>query len=653
MHQEIDIQFEYESYLLSYKTNLVNTTPTKQAEMSDSLTLRPYQDTILNLLNSKSTGLDGIENPAGSGKTILQIKSAERYVKTGKVIYVGISSLAMNETIIPKFKASLPNYKIGDLNSVDQSNDIFFFTPVTFLNRYLDGTKILKSILASASCILLDEVHHMPEYETTPDLKVINRLELICRSYKDTKRILTFTATHYRLDKKVPFGIKRNELASILYTQELVDQGYCPEIYFLPVVIKATDFKYKWTHSDCMLKFNPVENDKYFTGLADTINKVHELNNSPFSCFLNRVSDCEKLKSYLAKVGLRVGVLISSSTKQERLQVVKDIKDGKLHGYVTCDVGAESLDIPPMGVIHLISKTRSLGRLGQRIGRGFRLFPGKNHILVVDYIYAKKSIVDNVCGLTQILEITGSQLPKAKIRAGGVIVAQTGNRTTDDKYVGILIDEIDQAIIKGKDDIKQRLYELAASGITWNELLEKNSYLYRLCRDFMNPNKINYDVDFTQVISLLNPQWVVKKDINDEEFVSNYICKNHPEVVSDSELSTVDPKTALDTYIRVHGHLPPSQSPLGRRLNYLRHGIREKYPNIKTFKKAQIDKRIDDVCTDIVNKGDYPPKNKDLYKHYQLYKHYPKIREVCKMVDAKNLEIEKEKEKSFKIRKGI
>lgn len=73
------------------------------------------------------------------------------------------------------------------------------------------------------------------------------------------------------------------------------------------------------------------------------------------------------------------------TSPKERDQIIKDFKAQKFKYLVNVAVLTTGFDAPHVDVIAILRKTESIGLMQQIIGRGLRLFEGKDYVLILDY----------------------------------------------------------------------------------------------------------------------------------------------------------------------------------------------------------------------------------------------------------------------------
>lgn len=101
--------------------------------------------------------------------------------------------------------------------------------------------------------------------------------------------------------------------------------------------------------------------------------------------FLPTVNVSKAFCAQLLERGVPCAHIDGTTPPAMRDTIYRDFRKGHIRALVNCGVLVEGFDEPEVSIIALLSPTKSWGRLCQQIGRGTRLFPGKDHCLVLDF----------------------------------------------------------------------------------------------------------------------------------------------------------------------------------------------------------------------------------------------------------------------------
>jgi superfamily II DNA or RNA helicase len=221
-----------------------------------------------------------------------------------------------------------------------------------------------------ADLIIIDEAHQA----TSPDY-----LELA--EHYAGKFFLPVTAT--------PYGSKSlrhiaDKIVHPISVREIIDQGFLLDAkYYAPTTPDLTGVKTRageYVESDLekVMGRAKIVGDvvqswkKYSNGLATLV-------------FCVSVAHAEILCDEFKKEGVRACVLTAKDSDETRNYRIEDLKTGEIE--VICNVGVmgTGVDIPWLRTVVLARPTQSLNLHLQQIGRGSRLYSGKEYFLVLDH----------------------------------------------------------------------------------------------------------------------------------------------------------------------------------------------------------------------------------------------------------------------------
>ena len=101
-----------------------------------------------------------------------------------------------------------------------------------------------------------------------------------------------------------------------------------------------------------------------------------------FVAFGVTVAHAENIAAGFQKRGVACEVLHGDMSAAERDSIVSRVKSGALQGIATCDIVSEGFDVPAIGCVILASKTASIVRYLQRVGRGLRPNGGEEAVIL-------------------------------------------------------------------------------------------------------------------------------------------------------------------------------------------------------------------------------------------------------------------------------
>jgi superfamily II DNA or RNA helicase len=114
--------------------------------------------------------------------------------------------------------------------------------------------------------------------------------------------------------------------------------------------------------------------------------------------FCPSVEEARMFAATLRLVGFRAGAVISKMPAAARERVMAQFRRGQLNAVTTVDIFNEGVDVPDVDMLVFMRMTHSRRIFFQQLGRGLRSVPGKDKVVVVDFVSDIKRLKD-VIGL--------------------------------------------------------------------------------------------------------------------------------------------------------------------------------------------------------------------------------------------------------------
>lgn len=263
----------------------------------------------------------------------------------------------------------------------------YIFATVETLNR---DTHLFKYQPNTFDCIILDEAHHSSNNIYT---KVIN--------YFNPKLFLGMTATPDKRDDnqegKNIYEIFHYQIAhEIRLQQAMEDNLLCPFHYFgISEVVslddktlqaaKLTDEEFNQLTSDERVR-HVIEQSEYYGYSGDRVRGL---------IFCSRVKECEELSRKFNALGYRTIALSGADNEEKRQEAFErlamDEADATeemqpLDYIFSRDILNEGVDIVEVNQVIMLRPTQSPIVFIQQLGRGLRKAPGKEYVVVLDFI---------------------------------------------------------------------------------------------------------------------------------------------------------------------------------------------------------------------------------------------------------------------------
>ncbi len=219
--------------------------------------------------------------------------------------------------------------------------------------------------------IIIDEAHHCisDSYQ-----KVLNHF--------DQAKVLGVTATPDRGDMR-NLGSYFESLAYEYTLPKAIKEGYLSPIKALTIPLKidmsgvgvqAGDFK----ASDISTALDP-----YLQGIAEEMGKYCK--DKKTVVFLPLVKTSQKFRDILNGHGFRAAEVNGDS--QDRAEVLEAFDRGDYNVLCNSMLLTEGWDCPSVDCVVVLRPTKVRSLYCQMVGRGTRLSPGKDHLLLLDFLW--------------------------------------------------------------------------------------------------------------------------------------------------------------------------------------------------------------------------------------------------------------------------
>jgi superfamily II DNA or RNA helicase len=201
-------------------------------------------------------------------------------------------------------------------------------------------------------------------------------------SHFDKAKVLGVTATPDRSDMR-NLGQYFESLAYEYTLPKAIKEGYlCPiKAQTIPLKLDLTgvgmqsgDFK----AGDLGTALDP-----YLYQIADEMAKY--CMDRKTLVFLPLIKTSQKFRDILQSKGFRAAEINGES--RDRAEILKDFENGKYQILTNSMLLTEGYDCPAINCIVMLRPTKIRSLYSQCIGRGTRLFPGKDHLLLLDFLW--------------------------------------------------------------------------------------------------------------------------------------------------------------------------------------------------------------------------------------------------------------------------
>lgn len=336
------------------------------------ITLRPYQQQSVNAIFSQWEEVDRtlLVLPTGTGKTIVFASVAEQCVRSGSRVLV----LAHREELLTQASDKILK-STGLRCAVEKAEQScigsWFRIVVGSVQSLMRESRLSRFDTDHFDTIIIDEAHHC----------LSDGYQRVLQ-YFDGAKVLGVTATPDRGDMK-NLGQYFESLAYEYTLPQAIRDGYlCPikaqtiplQLDLSSVGIQSGDFKV----GDLGTALDP-----YLDQIADEM--LNYCKDRKTVVFLPLIKTSQKFRDILCLKGFNAAEVNGDSA--DRKQIISDFEAGKYNVLCNSMLLTEGWDCPAVDCIIVLRPTKIRSLYSQMVGRGTRLSPGKDHLLLLDFLW--------------------------------------------------------------------------------------------------------------------------------------------------------------------------------------------------------------------------------------------------------------------------
>src|SRR5699024_3754541 len=220
-------------------------------------------------------------------------------------------------------------------------------------------------------CIIIDEAHH-----TIADsyLRILEHF--------DTANVLGVTATPDRGDMK-NLGSVYESLAYEYSLPQAIKEGYLSPIKALTIPLELDLTKVSQQAGDFSTRDLGTALDPYLESIADEM--VKNASDRKIVVFTPLVQTSKKFVEILNSKGYKAAEVNGES--KDRAEILEDFENDKYNVLCNSMLLTEGWDCPSVDCVVVLRPTKVRSLYSQMVGRGTRLFPGKDHLLLLDFLW--------------------------------------------------------------------------------------------------------------------------------------------------------------------------------------------------------------------------------------------------------------------------
>ena len=314
--------------------------------------------------------LDDFTVTHNCGKTVVFSKVIEDQVKEGKRVLV----MAHRGELLDQATDKL--HKMTGLTcAVEKADQSCLGTwnrvVVGSVQSLMRPSRLAKFNKDYFDAIIVDEAHHAVSDTYTRVLE-----------HFDQANVLGVTATPERSDMR-KLGSLFQSLAYEYSIVQAIKEGYLCKIKAQTVPLKIDMNNVSVTAGDFSANEIGTALDPYLEQIATEMETVCK--NRKTVVFLPLIATSQKFKNILINHGFKAVEVNGNSDDRE--QILKDFSDNKYNVICNSMLLTEGWDCPDVDCIVVLRPTKVRSLYCQMVGRGTRLSPGKEDLLILDFLW--------------------------------------------------------------------------------------------------------------------------------------------------------------------------------------------------------------------------------------------------------------------------
>lgn len=338
-----------------------------------AMELRPYQQEAKeSIFNEWDRGISKtlLVLPTGCGKTIVFAKVAEECVRRGSQVLILAHRGELLDQAADKIKTAT-GLNCATEKAEETCLGSWFNITVGSVQTLMREKRLSQFPADYFKTIIIDEAHHC----------VSDSYQRVLQHFPDAK-VLGVTATPDRGDMR-NLGEYFESLAYEYTLPKAIKSGYLSPIKALTLPLKidmsgvgiqAGDFK----PGDIGTALDP-----YLHSIADEMAKYCK--DRKTVVFLPLVKTSQKFRDILCSKGFQAAEVNGES--QDRAEILADFDAGKYNVLCNSMLLTEGWDCPSVDCIVVLRPTKVRSLYSQMVGRGTRLHPDKDHLLLLDFLW--------------------------------------------------------------------------------------------------------------------------------------------------------------------------------------------------------------------------------------------------------------------------
>lgn len=335
--------------------------------------LRPYQrEAEAAILNEWDAGIlrTLLVLPTGCGKTIVFSKVIEDRVRAGDRVLVLAHRGELLEQASDKL-AQATGLRCATEKADESCLGSWYRVAVGSVQSLMREKRLSRFAHDYFQTIVVDEAHHV----------LSDGYQRVLDHFGQAK-VLGVTATPDRGDMR-NLGQCFQSLAYEYTLPKAIREGFLSPIKALTIPLKLDLTGVGVQSGDFKAGDLGTALDPYLEQIADEMTR--HCSDRKTVVFLPLVKTSQKFRDILLRHGFRAAEV--NGTSQDRAQILSDFDAGKYNVLCNSMLLTEGWDCPSVDCIVVLRPTKVRSLYSQMVGRGARLFRGKDHLLLLDFLW--------------------------------------------------------------------------------------------------------------------------------------------------------------------------------------------------------------------------------------------------------------------------
>jgi superfamily II DNA or RNA helicase len=334
------------------------------------MVLRPYQNQILSAVDAgwASYTKQLVVSPTGSGKTLMFSKLTEQTVNAGGRSLTLVDQDELVTQAVEKLRAATGIY--AQIEKAEYSASLL--APAVVASVQTMARRLHKFPSNHFDMVIADEA----------DKSVSDQWQRVLRHFDGHARICGFTATPWRTDE-VSLLTYYQHIAAEVSLRELINQGFLARIEAKLLPLRLNLNGVRTVTGD--LDKNQVH-DRLEPALERVVELIKEhAPNRKIMVFVPLI----KTSLMFVEIARKAGILAEhiDGTSEDRKEKLERFSRGDFQLICNSLLLTRGYDEPSIDCVVMLRPTKSQTLYFQAIGRGTRIHPGKENLLLLDFLY--------------------------------------------------------------------------------------------------------------------------------------------------------------------------------------------------------------------------------------------------------------------------